>query len=252
MSTKIGVISEGPIDHVLLPPLLSHIARTDAGYNWPIMAGDVTEPFNIRKRGHGGVLETVKTLVEFLTKDSLGYSFVVIVLDRRTKEVQQEIRKLVAGNAGFIFGIAIEEIEAWWLGDRTNTLAWSGFTPETLPACRYKLRDSKGRLVYAAEKDPEPKNTLDEITDALGSWNTVAVTGTLNSPASLPTTTGHRTLDSTKSPLSAPMGLASSGSRLVRASARAVNVSDCGTHKWNDSEFSTNPKFDSDLLRLDR
>ncbi len=165
MSTKIGVISEGPIDHVLLPPLLSHIARTDAGYNWPIMAGDVTEPFNIRKRGHGGVLETVKTLVEFLTKDSLGYSFVVIVLDRRTKEVQQEIRKLVAGNAGFIFGIAIEEIEAWWLGDRTNTLAWSGFTPETLPACRYKLRDSKGRLVYAAEKGPEPKNTLDEITE---------------------------------------------------------------------------------------
>jgi hypothetical protein len=165
MSTKIGVISEGPIDHVLLPPLLSHIARTDAGCNWPVEAGDVAEPFQIRKRGHGGVLETVAALIEFLKKDPLGYSFVVIVLDRRTIAVQDEIRRLVAGNNGFIVGIAIEEIEAWWLGDRTNTLAWSRFTHKTLPVCRYRLCDQRGRLIYAAEKDPEPKKTLDEITE---------------------------------------------------------------------------------------
>ena len=28
MSTKIGIIAEGPIDHCLLPPLLERIARS--------------------------------------------------------------------------------------------------------------------------------------------------------------------------------------------------------------------------------
>jgi hypothetical protein len=164
MSTKIGIISEGPIDHVLLPPLLSQLASRDAGYEWPVETGDVAEPLQIRKRGHGGVLEKVRALVKFLTRDSLGYAFFVIVLDRRTKHVQDEIRKLVAGKDGFIIGIAIEEIEAWWLGDRTNTLAWSGFTHGTLPVCRYNVCNPKGQVVYAAEKDPEPKKTLDELT----------------------------------------------------------------------------------------
>jgi hypothetical protein len=164
VGTKIGIISEGPIDHLLLPHLLSHIAAKDAGCDWPIETSDVAEPLHIRKRGHGGVLETVRALVEFLMRDRLGYSFVVILLDRRTKEVQGKIAKLLAGKEGFILGIAIEEVEAWWLGDRSNTLAWSGFTHATLPACRYRLCDPSDRLVYAAEKDPDPKKTLDEIT----------------------------------------------------------------------------------------
>lgn len=70
MSTKIGIIAEGPIDHALLPPLLERIARDRAGYDWPVAPDDVAEIFNIRKRGHGGVLETVRRLVDALESEA--------------------------------------------------------------------------------------------------------------------------------------------------------------------------------------
>lgn len=57
-----------------------------------------------------------------------------------------------------MLGIAIEEIEAWWLGDRTNTLRWSGLSVRQLAGNRC------GHGAYRAEKDPLPKMTLDAIT----------------------------------------------------------------------------------------
>ena len=63
MSTKVGIIAEGPIDHALLPVLLERIVRDRANYDWPVAPDNVAEFFQIRKRGHGGVLEAVRNLV---------------------------------------------------------------------------------------------------------------------------------------------------------------------------------------------
>ncbi len=36
MSTRVGIITEGPIDQALLPPLLSRIAELRAEFRWPV------------------------------------------------------------------------------------------------------------------------------------------------------------------------------------------------------------------------
>jgi hypothetical protein len=165
MSTKVGIIAEGPIDHVLLPALLAAIATHKAAYKWPVDAGDVAELMPIRKTGHGGVLEKVRRLVTILKHNPLDYRFFVILLDEKTDAVQREIRELIRGDSRFVLGVAIKELEAWWLGDRTDTLAWCGFDPRSLPPCRYGKCDQNHRLIYAAEKDDKPKRTLNELTE---------------------------------------------------------------------------------------
>jgi hypothetical protein len=158
MSTKIGIIAEGLIDHTLLPVLLERIAQDRANYDWPIAPEDVAELFPIRKRGHGGVLETVRNLVSALSNEVYDHAFFVILLDRRTRAVQKEVRKLLSKHRGFVLGIAIEEIEAWWLADRTNTLAWAALREGLPNDCRYAA------LGYCSEKDQDPKKTLHELT----------------------------------------------------------------------------------------
>ena len=158
MSTKVGIIAEGSIDHILLRPLLASIATEKARFTWPLNTDDVAEFFPIRKRGHGGVLETVRALVNALDTQYFEHACFVILLDRRTRAVQNEVHKLIRGRERFILGTAIEEIEAWWLGDRTSTLAWSGFKVGLPLACRYAA------VKYVAEKDDAPKRTLDELT----------------------------------------------------------------------------------------
>jgi hypothetical protein len=155
---KIALITEGPIDRILLAALLSRIAAEREGIKWPVDAGDIADEFRIRKKGHGGVLETVRSLVKALASSESDHSFFVIVLDRRTKAVQNKIRRLVRGQDRFVVGVAIEEIEAWWLGDRTNTLQWTSFAAAGLPSCRYAQQG------YRAEEDPTPKTTLNELT----------------------------------------------------------------------------------------
>ena len=159
MSTRIGIIAEGVIDHALLPALLSRIAHDKASFRWPLDASDLAQTFPIRKRGHGGVLEAVRALVAALDTEVYDHACFVILLDRKTAPVQKEIRKLIQGRPRFVLGLAIEEIEAWWLGDRTNTFAWTGLDANSLPsACPY------ARRTYKAEADKRPKATLDELT----------------------------------------------------------------------------------------
>jgi hypothetical protein len=157
MSTKIGIIAEGPIDHALLPALLHRIANDRAGYGWPITADDMAEVFMIRKQGHGGVLEKVRTLVAVLDTQYFKHAFFVILLDRKTRAVQEEIRRLLVNRDRFALGVAIEEVEAWWLADRENTLAWAGLS-KAPPKSRYAAQG------YHAEGDDDPKKTLDELT----------------------------------------------------------------------------------------
>lgn len=158
MSTKIGVIAEGPIDHILLRALLGRIAEEKVGFKWPLEPEDVAELFAIRKRGHGGVLETVRHLVKVLDSQYFDHACFVILLDRRTKGTQDRVRKLIRGRDRFVLGIAIEEIEAWWLGDRCNTLAWTGLGETAPRGSRYAIEN------YHAENDDDPKHTLDELT----------------------------------------------------------------------------------------
>lgn len=160
LSTKIGIITEGAIDDVLLPALLERIARVRANYRWPVMPDDLGEIIRLRKRGHGGVIDSVRRLVNYLEKNPpTDHSFFVILLDRKTKEAQEEVRKLIRGRSLFRLGIAIEEIEAWWLADRENTLSWLRLPDHPKPEYRYWSRN------YRAEKDNNPKKTLDELTE---------------------------------------------------------------------------------------
>lgn len=158
MSTKIGIIAEGAIDHALLPALLARVATDKAGFTWPLTAEDIAEVFPIRKRGHGGVLETVRALVKVLETKHFDHACFIILLDRRTQAIQDEVRKLIRGKDRFVLGVAIEEMEAWWLGDRTNTLAWCGVKNALPLHCHYAATK------YKAEKDATPKRTLDELT----------------------------------------------------------------------------------------
>ena len=160
-ATRIGVIAEGPIDHVLVAVLLERIARDRAHFTWPVLPDDAAQGFPVRKRGHGGVLDAVRRITAVLSQSSLyaDYSFFIVLVDRRTKAVQKEVRKLVSGTGRFIMGVAIEEIEAWWLGDRGSTLDWCGLGNRLPGSARYA---QKG---YVAEKDRAPKKTLDELTD---------------------------------------------------------------------------------------
>ena len=162
MATKIGIISEGPIDHALLSALLERIARVRANFSWPTVPDDVGDIIPLRKRGHGGVLETVRRLVAYLDANPpTGHAFFVILLDRRTRPVHARVRRLIRTKRFFIMGTAIQEIEAWWLADRRNTHAWLGLADR---------RDERGETVeywkkgYNAERDPHPKRTLDRLT----------------------------------------------------------------------------------------
>jgi len=159
VSTKVGIITEGVIDEALLPPLLERIALDRADFDWPVEADDLAEIFPMRKRGHGGVLDTVRKLVAIMdSSPPSDHAFFVILLDARTRPVYERVRKLISGKHRFVLGLAIEEIEAWWLADRQNTLAWLRLPPGNPTGCRYWDKD------YSPEQDPDPKVTLDELT----------------------------------------------------------------------------------------
>ena len=82
----------------------------------------------------------------------------MILLDRRTARVQREIRKLISRCERLVLGIAIEEIEAWWLADRRSTLAWADLDGHLPSGCRY------AQAGYQSERDKDPKKTLNELT----------------------------------------------------------------------------------------
>ncbi len=158
MSTRIGVIAEGPIDHNIISPLLKKISEERALFTWPVLPDDAAAWLNLRRRGHGGVYLAVKRIIKVLEKEtSSPYAFVVILLDHRTKPIQERVKKLISGKKGFVLAIAKKEIEAWWLADRTNTLAWLKL--ESMPSSLRYFKDG-----YKAEQDDAPKRTLHELT----------------------------------------------------------------------------------------
>ncbi len=104
-------------------------------------------------------MESVRRLVSFLQKSTeFNHSFYVILLDYKTQVVQKEIKRLISGKNRFVLGVAIREIEAWWLGDRDSTLSWLKLNFTDIDGLRYAVKN------YKAEGDDNPKKTLDELT----------------------------------------------------------------------------------------
>jgi hypothetical protein len=94
VSTKIGVITEGVVDDLLLSVLLERIARDRAAFDWPVMPDDLGEIILLRKRGHGGVVEAVRQIVGYLDQHPpTNHAFFVILLDRRTRQAQEKVKR---------------------------------------------------------------------------------------------------------------------------------------------------------------
>lgn len=174
MSTRVGIVAEGPIDLALLPSIVRQIAHERAQLKWPVDVTDVFEWLQMRPRGHGGVLQAVRRMIRVLEKTpELPYVFVIILLDWRTRRIQEKIRRLISGKDRFLLAVAKEEIEAWWLGDRTNTLAWLQFQQAPV-GTRYAANN------YLAESDDDPKRTLHELTDRAACLDRVYGEGNLD------------------------------------------------------------------------
>jgi len=159
---KIGLVCEGAIDRVLVPPLITTIAKTN-GIEWPI---DFSRDISLYGGpGFGGVKNSVENLVRALGQDPAAFkkifTFIVVLLDRRTRLAQQAIRELIQGHGEFIFAIAIEELEAWVLADRFHVIQWlNNVKVKQCSACRFWSAN------YSPEEDPDPKQTLSQLVNA--------------------------------------------------------------------------------------
>jgi hypothetical protein len=156
---KISLITEGDIDRALIPCLLAEIAKR-VGVTWPLTVDEFQET-QIRKRGFGAVLDGVRLVIEQMEAGTYARPDVlVVVLDhRKTQAVVDEIRRLTRSMDWIAIGIAVEEIEAWWLADQNQVLAWLEISRED--ARRVGYSES-----YSPERDHDPKQTLHLLTQA--------------------------------------------------------------------------------------
>jgi hypothetical protein len=158
---RVGLICEGPIDVALVRALVKRIGESQAKIRWPVQPRNIFEEVRFRQGGFGQIAKAVKHLIPLLdTEHYRKFTLMVVVLDqKRTASAIREVKKLIRGNERFVLGIAIREIEAWWLGDREQTLEWLDLDDESRPEYRFWLRK------YNSERDDEPKRTLDELTE---------------------------------------------------------------------------------------
>ncbi len=162
MSTRVGLIGEGPIDRPILGALLQRIATERAGYNWPVDADDLDTTLRIRKTGHGGVVTKLERLLKIIDAgQDVGCRFYVVVLDnRKLAPIHAQVKSLISRYDRVLFHVAIEELEAWWLADAGSVLGWLGLTRVELAAAGLDYGSDR----YHAEKDQTPKATLDTLT----------------------------------------------------------------------------------------
>lgn len=155
---RVVIITEGRIDDILLPPLIQRIAY-DNGITWPLDLETDYHIVPIRKAGHGGVKERIVRVINNRSEERVyNADALIAVLDyRKTQETIAEIKRTISSFHQFVLGIAKYEIEAWWLADQTQTLAWLNLTRENANSVGYDAD-------YAAEHDEEPKKTLNLLT----------------------------------------------------------------------------------------
>jgi hypothetical protein len=152
---RIGLLIEGGIDEEILRPLLEQLMsalpehrRRGLGY-YPV-------PFP--PNGYGEIPKNLKMLVKLYEDASerrrIGCDLFVVVLDsRKTDEVQRQIKNVLRGAPEFpaVYGVAIQETEAWVLGDIGNVNKHV-----------FKVHPEP-ELPKAPERDPEPKKTLSDL-----------------------------------------------------------------------------------------
>jgi hypothetical protein len=154
---NVGIFCEGSIDFHLLGALLKRIARVRARIDWPVQPRDAIEEIRIRKRGFGQIEKAIRRCLKDDTHLA-KYEFIVVVLDANTRNSQEAVRRLFRGRRDFVLGVAHQEIEAWWLADRSSVLEWLQLRERDVRGTRYALP-------YDPERDDNPKQTLDELTE---------------------------------------------------------------------------------------
>jgi hypothetical protein len=156
---KIGLVCEGSIDEALIAALLKRIATERVGIHWPVRPFDVFQRINVRRGGHGQIPKAIRRLKIVMGQGPLwDVELFVIVLDHGTRATERSVRREIRGNLRFVLGIAIQEVEAWWLADRRSTLNWLDLSSHEIEDLRY------GKRNYNAERDTKPKVTLNELT----------------------------------------------------------------------------------------
>ena len=157
---NVAFIGEGDLDDILIPPLVTTLAKEN-GIEWPVyFKQDIRSVFP-RATGFGGVKEGVRKIVEAIEKSpdimKKRYHKYIVLLDEKTEETQREILNLIDGKADFMLGIAIKEIESWVLADRDHVIEWLGINKQDCPELSFWSAS------YRAETDPDPKKTLDQL-----------------------------------------------------------------------------------------
>lgn len=152
---RVGLLTEGGIDEALLPPLLGQSAATipalrNLAIDW--------KAFPFAPNGYGEIPKNLKMLVKLHSRQSewerIGCDLFVVVHDsRKTDQVQGEIRAVLARSTTFpiVYGLAIQEVEAWVLGDIDNVNRYV-FKIHPMPS-----------LPFAPERDRDPKKTLTDL-----------------------------------------------------------------------------------------
>lgn len=152
---RIGLLIEGGIDEEILPPLMEQLMSVLPEHR---RRGLDYYPVPFPPNGYGEIPKNLKMLVKLYENASerqrIGCDLFVVVLDsRRTKEVQRQIKDVLRGASVFpaVYGVAIQETEAWVLGDIGNV---NKHVFKVAP---------EPQLPKAPEKDPDPKKTLVDL-----------------------------------------------------------------------------------------
>lgn len=152
---RIGLLIEGGIDEEILPSLVEQLIsvlpehrRRGLGYYQVLFP----------PKGYGEIPKNLKMLVKLYEDASerrrIGCDLFVVVLDsRKTEDVQKHIRDVLRGADGFpaVYGVAIQETEAWVLGDIVNVNKHV-----------FKVHPEP-ELPKAPERDSDPKKTLVDL-----------------------------------------------------------------------------------------
>ncbi|MBI5883361.1 MAG: hypothetical protein HZB91_09695 [Elusimicrobia bacterium] len=152
---RIGLLSEGGVDEALLPSLLAQLAGEVPGIG---KAEIDWRAFPFEPNGYGEIPKTLELLTKLYSIPSewerLGCDLFVVVHDsRKTEEVQKDIKNILGAARDFpaVYGLAIQEVEAWVLGDIENVNK-NVFKIYPLP-----------KLPTAPERDKDPKKTLTDL-----------------------------------------------------------------------------------------
>lgn len=152
---RIGLLIEGGIDEEILPSLIRQLMDAVPEHRrrgWDFYR--VPFPPN----GYGQIPKNLKMLTRLyqdpIERQRIGCDLYVIVLDsRKTESVQREIKGVLKDAHDFpaVYGLAVQETEAWVLGDIGNV------NEHVFKVC------PQPTLPRAPEKDPDPKKTLNDL-----------------------------------------------------------------------------------------